>query len=216
MKAKVQFFSFLKTLDYEKEKKSLIQIFRLFRLPERSFLGRVEKHFDSFSKSFKKIEPNSPSAFELQDFNVILGTRRIHSVVQEWNKLTEKQKEIQKPRNIFLNTINSLMQRKEIQINEKNELEAKSQSGKILPLKFLSSGEKQLIIILGEALLQQSTPWVYIADEPELSLHVVWQEGLVRHLRDINPNAQIIFATHSPDIVSIFDNCVFDMEKYLL
>jgi hypothetical protein len=31
---------------------------------------------------------------------------------------------------------------------------------------------KQLLIILGEALLQQEKAVVYIADEPELSLHV--------------------------------------------
>ena len=78
------------------------------------------------------------------------------------------------------------------------------------------SGEKQLLIILGEALLQRSAPWVYIADEPELSLHVTWQESLVRNLKKVNPNAQIVFATHSPDIVSTYEDCVFDMEKILL
>ena len=145
--------------------------------------------------------------------SVLLGTRRIHTVVQEWNKLIEKQKEIFKPRDTFLGIINGLVQRKVIQINEKNELEVKTQSGKIFPLKYLSSGEKQLLIILGEALLQGSTPCIYIADEPELSLHVTWQESLVSNLRNVNPNAQIIFATHSPDIVSTFDKCVFDMEK---
>jgi energy-coupling factor transporter ATP-binding protein EcfA2 len=84
-----------------------------------------------------------------------------------------------------------------------------------LPLKELSSGEKQLLIILGEAVLQGNTPWLYIADEPELSLHVDWQEKLIRSLRGLNPNAQIIFATHSPDIVSTYGENVFDMEKIL-
>jgi predicted ATPase len=69
------------------------------------------------------------------------------------------------------------------------------------------------LFVLGEALLQEKRPWVYIADEPELSLHVRWQESLVENLRTINPNSQIIFATHSPDVVSIFDEKVFDMER---
>jgi predicted ATP-binding protein involved in virulence len=77
----------------------------------------------------------------------------------------------------------------------------------------LSSGEKQLLIVLGEALLQEKQAWVYIADEPELSLHVKWQESLVENLRTINPNAQIVFATHSPDVVSTFGDKVFDMER---
>jgi len=114
---------------------------------------------------------------------------------------------------IQVKIINSMMQRKEFSINAQNELQIITQSGKDLPLHRLSSGEKQLLIVLGEALLQEKQPWVYIADEPELSLHVKWQESLVENLRAINPNSQIIFATHSPDVVSIFGDKVFDMEK---
>ena len=77
----------------------------------------------------------------------------------------------------------------------------------------MSSGEKQLIIILGESLLQQSIPHIYIADEPELSLHVEWQEKLVSSLKELNPNSQIIFATHSPDIVSEFSKSVIKVEE---
>ena len=105
------------------------------------------------------------------------------------------------------------MQRKVFSIDEKNELKITTQSGKDLPLKLLSSGEKQLLIVLGEALLQQNEACVYIADEPELSLHVKWQESLVDNLLNLNPRAQIIFATHSPDVVSRFGDRVFDMEK---
>ncbi|EJX1328846.1 ATP-binding protein, partial [Vibrio parahaemolyticus] len=117
------------------------------------------------------------------------------------------------PRDTFLDIINSMMQRKRFSINAQNELQITTQSGKNLPINRLSSGEKQLLIVLGEALLQEKKSWVYIADEPELSLHVKWQESLVGNLRAINPNAQIIFATHSPDVVSVFGNKVFDMEN---
>lgn len=105
-----------------------------------------------------------------------------------------------------------MMQRKKFSINLHNELVITTQSGKSLNLNDLSSGEKQLLIVLGEALLQEKKNCIYFADEPEISLHVKWQESLVEHLRSINPNAQIIFATHSPDVVSIFDDKVFDME----
>jgi predicted ATP-dependent endonuclease of OLD family len=67
----------------------------------------------------------------------------------------------------------------------------------------------------GEALLQEREHWIYIADEPELSLHVTWQEILTDNLRKINPNAQIIFATHSPDIVGSYQNRVFNLEDLL-
>ena len=100
-------------------------------------------------------------------------------------------------------------------INERNELYAIIGANKTLSLTELSSGEKQLVIILGEALLQKQSPSIYIADEPELSLHVSWQEKLTTNLRQVNPNAQVIFATHSPDIVGGFQDRVFDLEKLL-
>ncbi|HCI6149223.1 TPA: ATP-binding protein [Klebsiella quasipneumoniae subsp. quasipneumoniae] len=111
--------------------------------------------------------------------------------------------------------INKMMQRKTFFINEQNELQVESQSGKSIQLSDLSSGEKQLLIVLGEALLQEKKNWIYIADEPELSLHVKWQEKLVDNLLSINPNAQIVFATHSPDVVSHYGNNIFDMELKL-
>ena len=206
-------FSLLRSLNYEKEKEALIEIFRLFKLDEKKFSVKIEKHFKSYTEAFKKLNTNEP--MNIEHLGSLIGTKRIHAIVQDWNKLTEKQNEIYKHRNVFLNVINSLIQKKEIQISDRNELVVSTQSGKKFPLKYLSSGEKQLLIILGEALLQRSAPWVYIADEPELSLHVSWQESLVRNLKKVNPNAQIVFATHSPDIVSTYSKYVLDMEKLL-
>jgi len=42
---------------------------------------------------------------------------------------------------------------------------------------------------------------VFIVDEPELSLHVKWQEAFVPAIRKANPELQVILATHSPSIV---------------
>ena len=108
-----------------------------------------------------------------------------------------------------------MMQRKKFYINARNELEVITQSNKPLLLSQLSSGEKQLLIILGEAFLQQNKRFIYFADEPELSLHINWQENLVQHLKELNPNAQIIFATHSPDIVSCFGENIINMENII-
>ena len=130
--------------------------------------------------------------------------------------MNQKKNEINKPKLTFITEINSLFQRKEIFINEKNELLIKTQSGKIFTLSNLSSGEKQLLIILGESLLQENSNHIYIADEPELSLHVEWQEKLVSSLKNVNPNSQIIFATHSPDIVGQFSKSVIKVENAIV
>ena len=64
----------------------------------------------------------------------------------------------------------------------------------------LSSGEKQLLILLTQTLLQEQQPFIYIADEPELSLHIEWQHKIINAIKELNPNVQIIAATHSPEI----------------
>ncbi|HEX5155408.1 MAG TPA: AAA family ATPase [Parafilimonas sp.] len=202
---------FARNIDSEKEKDSLKQIFALFKLNQNTINTKLENYFKAYDSSLKKI--NQKQGLGIEDLSYLIGIRRIHSVAQEWNKVVDTQKNINKPKETFLIVINSLLQRKELIINEKNELIVKTQSGKIFPLTNLSSGEKQLLIILGQSLLQEQKTHIYIADEPELSLHVEWQEKLVISLKSINPNSQIIFATHSPDIVGQFESSVIKIEE---
>jgi len=64
----------------------------------------------------------------------------------------------------------------------------------------LSSGEKQLLIMLLTVLVQDEQPLILLLDEPESSLHLEWQYELIEILRTLNPNCQLIIVTHSPSI----------------
>ena len=205
--------SISKELDSEKEKDSLKQIFLLFKLKENDFSLKLQKHFKSFEAAKDNLKKNQE--INLNHLAAFIGTRRVHSIVQEWNTLNEIKTLINKPKFTFLSEINCLFQGKKISINERNELFVETQSGKTFPLIHLSSGEKQLIIILGQSLLQENNNHIYIADEPELSLHVEWQEKLVSSLKSVNPNSQIIFATHSPDIVGKYSDSVINVEEVI-
>lgn len=66
----------------------------------------------------------------------------------------------------------------------------------------LSSGEKQLLIILLTVLLEDGQEYVLMMDEPEISLHISWQYELLNWILQLNPNVQIILTTHSPSIFS--------------
>lgn len=70
-----------------------------------------------------------------------------------------------------------------------------------LDLALLSSGEKQLLTILLTVLLEDGEPTVLFMDEPEVSLHMEWQQKLIETIRRLNPNVQIILSTHSPAII---------------
>ena len=76
-----------------------------------------------------------------------------------------------------------------------------SQYGEKLPPYILSSGEKQMLVILLTALVQECRPAVMFMDEPEISLHIEWQQRLITIVRSLNPNAQIILCTHSPAVI---------------
>lgn len=65
----------------------------------------------------------------------------------------------------------------------------------------LSSGEKQMLVILLTVLVQDRQPYVLFMDEPEVSLHVEWQQRLISLIRDLNPHVQIILTTHSPAVI---------------
>lgn len=75
------------------------------------------------------------------------------------------------------------------------------QEGDILTFHQLSSGEKQMLLILLTVLLQDSLPYVLFMDEPEVSLHMEWQKSLIDNILRLNPNIQIILTTHSPAII---------------
>ena len=85
-------------------------------------------------------------------------------------------------------------------IRTANELQF-TQIGEVLLPYRLSSGEKQILIILLTVLVEDNLPYVLFMDEPEMSLHLEWQKRLVDLCIELNPNVQIILTTHSPAIV---------------
>lgn len=85
-------------------------------------------------------------------------------------------------------------------IRDKNEIFF-NQYGETISPYVLSSGEKQMLVIMLTALVQENRPAVLFMDEPEISLHIEWQQRLITLVRTLNPNVQIILCTHSPAII---------------
>ena len=66
-------------------------------------------------------------------------------------------------------------------------------------IKFLSSGEQQILILFSYIAFNSQDGKLFIIDEPELSLHIKWQEDFLNQLENITPKGtQLILATHSP------------------
>jgi predicted ATPase len=156
-----------------------------------------------------------PSFTGLDDAVFAAGFNKVVGIVSQWEDLQGRLKDIFSTRDRYQLTINNLLQRKRMEVTETNELQFISRSEKALTPYMLSSGEKQLLILLSEALLQREQNTIYIADEPELSLHVLWQEKLIDSISALNPNAQLIIATHSPDVVGNREYQAIDMEELI-
>ncbi|WPJ67925.1 hypothetical protein AUSSIE_2 [Sinorhizobium phage Aussie] len=78
-------------------------------------------------------------------------------------------------------------------------------------LRALSSGEIQLIVILAHLHFNPEVQRasIFIIDEPELSLHVEWQEKFVDTMLASGKSTQLIMATHSPSIIlDRVKNCI--------
>ncbi len=99
---------------------------------------------------------------------------------------------------------------------ESNEIFFWQKDEHLSPYK-LSSGEKQMLIILLTTLVENKLPYVLFMDEPEISLHIDWQQRLVGLVRDLNPNAQLILTTHSPAVIMDgWTDCVTDVEDIVV
>ena len=109
--------------------------------------------------------------------------------------------ELTKPKKKFQDLIDELFAPTAKTIaRDSNEIYFNQYGERISPY-VLSSGEKQILVILLTALVQENRPGVMLMDEPEISLHIEWQQRLITLVRTLNPNMQIILCTHSPAIV---------------
>ncbi|HDY8020430.1 TPA: AAA family ATPase [Vibrio vulnificus] len=65
----------------------------------------------------------------------------------------------------------------------------------------LSRGEKTLMYLFLVTFLYRDSTSIFIFDEPDIAIHIEWQESLVKHLLEMAPNCQFLIATHSPALV---------------
>ena len=65
----------------------------------------------------------------------------------------------------------------------------------------LSTGEKQLLYLLLTVCNTLGESTILLLDEADMGMHIDWKKILIRELVNLNPNMQIIAATHSPSLI---------------
>jgi hypothetical protein len=72
--------------------------------------------------------------------------------------------------------------------------------GPRLEVDMLSSGQLELFLFLSELALNEDREGIIFIDEPELHLDPQWHRLILRSLMRLQPRAQLVVATHSPEI----------------
>lgn len=148
------------------------------------------------------------------NYQVNIGNRIIALLTSGKPEDQQAAAELTKPKKLFQDLVDELFTATAKTINRtSNEIFFEQYGETISPYK-LSSGEKQILVIMLTALVQENKHCVMLMDEPEISLHIEWQQRLVNIIRTLNPNVQIILCTHSPAIIMDgWTDAVIEMEE---
>ena len=194
------------------EKEQLLRAFDEIGLLNDEMRMRVEEHFQRAQEVFERIG-KGPTGSKPDDVFILRLFRRTNDLVQMAGNLETKISLLFSPLKRYESITNSFLEGKQVSIGPNGILTiaSRDQKGTEVRIQNLSSGEKQLLILLTQALLWENKSVIYVADEPELSLHVQWQEKLLSSIRELAQQCQIIVATHSPDIVGEFQEKVIDL-----
>lgn len=98
-------------------------------------------------------------------------------------------------------------------LDEKSGISFRSDSGRVVPLKKLSSGEQNLVILYYRLVFETEPNTLLLIDEPENSIHVEWLERMLSDyfVMESDLKCQMIIATHSPIFIGDNFNVAYDL-----
>lgn len=104
---------------------------------------------------------------------------------------------------ILTRIINERFQYKTLRIDKRDGYVFVAGDEQPIPLASLSSGEQHELVLFYQLLFDVKPNSLILIDEPEISLHVTWQECFLADLEAISSSRDfdVLIATHSPDII---------------
>lgn len=204
--------------NFDRSKDKLLKTFNDIGILSQEFIKEIDTFYDKWQIALDNYR-KSASKKNNEDLSshlsiIISNYARIQQILEITNLADEMDIQKEKtlnPINTFLELINGFFKQsecsKEIKIDKKGKIFfIIPNCSTPLEIENLSSGEQQLLIFFAYLIfgLREYNQGIFIVDEPELSLHLAWQRKYVESILNINSNVQLIFATHSPEIVGKF------------
>jgi len=133
------------------------------------------------------------------------SNRNVLSVyVEDASKKLKVLDELSEKIDVLRRIVNSRFQYKELFVGSKEHgFTFKASSGETLHPTNLSSGEQHELVLFYELLFKVAPNSLILIDEPELSLHIIWQQQFLKDLAQITKLGKfdVLIATHSPQII---------------
>lgn len=167
-----------------------------------------QKKLQDANEKFKKL-----STYDLADITLIKPTayeeefsKALKIYFEDFEKKYKVFSNFIDRLDLYTDIINARLNFKSIRITRDEGLIIvdDNDSSKHLKLEQLSSGEKQEIVLFYELIFETEKQLLLLIDEPEISLHIVWQKMFMQDLdRVVNlGNLKVIIATHAPQIIN--------------
>lgn len=177
------------------------------------FYSKLEDFFDKMEVLINQME-GSKEKFNIEWLTNQAQVDKLSRILEIIDESNSNINRAFKPLTEFVDAVNSFLvdSNKRIGINKVGHLNITRPDGKTTTIDALSSGERQLVILFANVIFNgesKSPESVFIIDEPELSLHLRWQEQFIDKMLSASNGTQFILATHSPDIIGDYRNsCV--------
>ena len=215
----------VKSINVDSLRDQYLRLLDSLSLLDEAEKEKCEKFFNEYKKTVQDFStmPQKPGSIPfsfslLADYHEIEKMRTVIPLAQE---MEEKKAQALARINLFQDIMNAFLEEnnedKYLFLDKTGIIKFKIEGTKSVSITTanLSSGEKQLLIFFANLVfgVDNNNPSIFVADEPELSLHLSWQKQFVEKAIQTNKNMQLIFATHAPEIVGKFRNKMFKLEK---
>ena len=211
--------------DFDKEtlnelKIKFFKMLNTINIKDDSFECKINQFFNDLDKinKYDNLVDDGTNRINVIDFmwqyNQLSKMRRYIDIAEKYEVAKVK---VRKSMELFKLVLNDFFissgSRKRVYI-DKSKVKFKEYNN-ILELDNLSSGENQLFITFASLIfgLRDNERGVFIVDEPESSLHLEWQNQFVDKIFQTERKVQMIFATHSPEIIGKYRSKAVRLEK---
>lgn len=181
---------------------------RLFSNEEKINEKEYRQKMDSMNEKFEKLNKYDLSNMQKSE-GVVFKEEHAKALKIYFDDFDEKYKVYEDliiKLDMYTDIINSRLKFKNIKISRKEGIKVVDSENeeRIIPLNNLSSGEKQEIVLFYELIFKSGNNELLLIDEPEISLHIVWQKKFMDDLLRIvkYKGINVIVATHSPQIIN--------------